>query len=555
MTTELLPFQQLEKLTQQHPDIIFLRQPVNDVWQELSYQDVLNQVRKIANSLLAMGLAVDDKVAIFSKNCSQWLIADWAIGLAGGISVPLYPAADNDSIEYVMQHSGAKIVFVGKLDNAEQYQDCFADGITKIGLPYDTIRVDKTWADMLTMQPDETSMPTRNLDDVMTIIYTSGSTGQPKGVVLTYKSYISGCYNYADNIHHAVPLSSERYLSYLPLAHITERVLGQGLSLYIDKVNARLQISFVESLATFADNLRDVAPTIFVSVPRLWQKFQSGVLAKVPQTKLSLLLHIPFIKDLIKNKIKKGLGFQHTRIFASGSAPIAPSLLSWYETLDINIAQGWGMSETNAAGTTQLPYRSDKRNTIGKALDGATIRIGDDNEIQIKGDFLLKEYYLEPEKTKAAFTDDGYFKTGDQGKMDDEGYIQIIGRIKDIFKTSKGKYVVPAPIEAVLAKCTLLEQICVVGNNLKQPVVLAVLSESAENIPKEKISRTLEALLDEVNQDLDKHEKLDGMWILNTPWTPENELMTPTLKIRRQHIEKHLQAIYEQPLNQRISWQ
>lgn len=555
MTVERLPAEQLFYLATQHPTRIFMRQPVNGQWQEYSYSQIADQVELIASALMEMGLQQGDRIALFSKNCMEWMIADWAIGLAGMISVPLFPSADLDNIAYVMQHCEAKAVFVGKLDKAEHYEGVFAPEVIRIGMPYPTINADKQWTELLANTAKRADMPILTPDDIMTIVYTSGSTGTPKGVILEYQSYINGCASYTAALNSTVTLEHERYLSYLPLAHITERVLGQGLSLYAADSSITMQLSFTESLETFIDNLQDSQPTLFISVPRLWQKFQSGVLAKLPQAKLDVLLNIPLLNRFIKRKIRQGLGLQQVKFCGTGSAPIAPSLLEWYESIGIQISQGWGMTETNAAGTTQAPYRSDKRDSIGKPILNADIRLGDDQEIQIKSHFLMREYYKQPELTAQTFTEDGYFRTGDQGMQDADGYIYIVGRLKDIFKTAKGKYVVPGPIEANLAKCTLLEQICVVGSNLKQPVVLAILDEHARTMAKEKVQMELEALLTVVNSQLDKHERLDGLWILKEPWTVENDMMTPTMKIRRQQIEKHYQSVYEQPMQNKINWQ
>ncbi|WP_416307345.1 AMP-binding protein [Neptunicella sp. SCSIO 80796] len=555
MTKLKVPAAQLFHLAGQTPDEIFFRQPVDGKWQEHSYASVAEQTRLMASALLDLGFVQGEKIAIFAKNCMEWMIADWAIGLAGCISVPIFSSADRDTIDYVMEHSEAKAVFVGKLDNRQHYHEVFNSDIMTIAMPYPTIACQKQWHELLADTLVRTEFPTVTSGDVMTIIYTSGSTGTPKGVVLEYQSYMNACHHYIMDIQNVVTFDRERYLSYLPLAHITERVLGQGMALYVGIVDARQQISFVESLASFADNLTDCSPTIFISVPRLWQKFQLGILSKISQAKLDILLRIPLISGLIKKKVISGLGLSQVKLCASGSAPIGPDLLAWYERLGINISQGWGMSETNAAGTTQVPYRSDKRTSIGRPLLNMDIRIGDNQEIQVKSDCLMREYYKQPALTAEAFTRDGYFRTGDQGVRDEDGYIHIIGRLKDIFKTAKGKYVAPAPIEAALAKSVLFDQLCVVGINLSQPVVLAVLSDIGKNQSRQSVENELIQLLDKINTTLEKHEKLDGIWILQEAWTVENEMITPTLKIRRQNIEKRFESLYSQPLPSKVSWQ
>jgi long-subunit acyl-CoA synthetase (AMP-forming) len=228
--------------------------------------------------------------------------------------------------------------------------------------------------------------------------------------------------------------------------------------------------------------------------------------------------------------------------------------LAWYERIGVSICQGWGMTETNACGTTQTPYRSDKRECIGRVLHGMDIRIGEEQEILIKGNAMFLEYYKQPELNAEVFTEDGYFRTGDQGVIDKDGYYRIIGRIKDIFKTDKGKYVAPAPIEAAMAKSTLLEQICVVGSNLPQPVALVVLDESARTLDKTETEASLTELLDEINSDLENHEKMTAIIVLSEPWTVESGLITPTLKIRRQAIEKQFESVYKTKLSSKVVW-
>ena len=553
MSEPRLPAQQLAYIASQHPDTVFFRQPVDGNWHTMTYGEAWQTVQALAAGLSGINICPGDRVAIFAKNSQEWMLCDWAIGLAGAISVPIFPSADRDTIAYIMQHSAAKAAFVGKLDNAASYEGVFAPDVATISFPYPTIACQYQWQQLLN-NSHTVEFPARSLSDVMTIIYTSGSTGVPKGVVHTFQSYINGCHNFLLNFTSALSLDNERVLSYLPLAHITERVLGEGLCLYAAEYQAKIEVSFSESLAQFADNLRDTAPTLFVSVPRLWQKFQSGVLAKMPQKKLDTLLRIPLLSSLIKYKIKKALGFHKAKVFASGSAPIAPSLLDWYMQIGVDICQGWGMTETNAVGTTQLPFRADKATSIGRPLANTELRISDEGELQIKTSAIMQGYYQQDALNAECFTEDGFFKTGDQAKIDDEGYVFIVGRLKDIFKTAKGKYVAPAPIEAMLARSVLIEQTCVVGTELAQPVALVVLSDHAKAMAKQDVIDELLALLHDVNPQLEKHEKLDGIRVLHDSWTTDNGLITPTLKIRRHAIENHYQALFAEALIDKVVW-
>ncbi|MGJ8682039.1 AMP-binding protein [Paraglaciecola sp.] len=510
-------------------DTLYLKQPVEGRTDEYTWGKVAILVRKVAAELVAMDLPQGSHIAILSKNCAEWFITDLAIMMAGHVSIPIYSTAGADTIRYVLEHAQCPVVFIGKLDNTEEQTSAIAEDINKLAFPYPDISADKQWDELLELEPYSGS-PVPALDSIMTIIYTSGSTGDPKGVVHTYKSIswsASSCLNeLAIN-------GQDRILSYLPLAHITERVLVECASFY-----SGCRISFVESLDTFSRDITNTKPTLFISVPRLWTRFQMGVLASLPQKKLSFLLALPFVGSLISKKIRTKLGLDQARLCASGSAPISESTLRWFGTIGVNISEGWGMTENCAYGTCCVPFREDKIGCIGHAYEGVDIRIADDGEIQVKGRCNMKEYYLQPDKTAEVFTEDGFLRTGDQGSIDSDGYVRITGRLKEIFKTSKGKYVAPVPIEAKLMANSYIEQVCVTGSQLKQPIALLVLSEEAQKLTAEQIESSLLSTLEQVNSELESHAVLDRLVVMQDEWTMDNGLLTPTLKVKRQMLEK-----------------
>jgi long-subunit acyl-CoA synthetase (AMP-forming) len=543
------PLEMLYQWEQTEPDRIYLRQPVNREFREMTWREVGLQVRRLASALIAQNYPAGSHIAILSKNCAEWFITDMAILMAGHVSVPIYATAGEETVRYVLTHSHCRAIFLGKSDQALQQSQAIPTGITRFAFPYPEdlkgVDIDHSWQE-LQSQPELGSSPVPANDDTMTIIYTSGSTGNPKGVVITVGAYAWSC----ETLGRTMPTYLEdRVLSYLPLAHITERVIIEGASLYNG-----FQVSFVESLDTFTDDLKAVSPTLFLSVPRLWTRFQMGILAKVPPHKLDRMLSIPLLKGWVAKKIRKQLGFEHVRLFGSGSAPLSPATIAWYQKLGIQITEAWGMSETSALGTTCYPFRADKVGSIGRPYDGVDLRLSDEGEIQVKGPFLMKEYYLEPDKTAETFTSDGYLKTGDKGEMDADGYVKITGRLKEIFKTAKGKYVTPVPIEARLMENSLIEQICVTGSHLKQPVALAVLTPEAANHDQQHITRSLEHTLSKVNQALESHQQLDAIIIINDSWSIDNGLLTPTLKIRRHLIEARYHDNIHQPLTATVMW-
>ena len=330
-------------------------------------------------------------------------------------------------------------------------------------------------------------------------------------------------------------------LSYLPLAHVTERMALVGPSIY-----AGARIFFVDSLHTFARDLKIARPTGFGSVPRLWVKFQAGILAKIAPAKLRLLLAIPVVRGLTARRIREGMGFEACSKFASGSAPISPHTLEWYRKLGINIGEGWGMSETSGLSCANIPFEARRLGTIGIPLEGTELKISEDGELLIRSPGLFTEYFKQPDLTRESFTDDGFFRTGDKAEWDEEcrGY-RITGRVKDIFKTAKGKYVVPVPIEARLSANTLLDQVCVLGAGLPAPVAVVVLSDAAQHLPEDDVEKSLEATLTDTNRHLESHERLSGMIIVDDEWTTENGLLTPTLKIKRDDLEARYRSIVE----------
>jgi long-chain acyl-CoA synthetase len=540
------PLEMFYQWEQTHPDIVYLKQPIDGVNKDFTWRETGQQARKVAASLLAMDLPVGSHIAILSKNCAEWFITDLAIMLAGHVSVPIYSTAGEKTIQYVLEHAKCPVIFVGKLDNTEKQVAAIDVGIVKLAFPYPNIPADKQWDKLLQSVPF-LGKPIPALDSIMSIVYTSGSTGNPKGVVHNYESM---CWAASNSLKELDVDQNDRVLSYLPLAHITERVLVEIASFYSGS-----RIDFIESLDTFARDVKATQPTLFISVPRLWTRFQMGVLANMPQKKLDFLLRVPIVRGIVSKKIRTKLGLGHARLCASGSAPIPATTLEWFRKIGINISEGWGMTENSAYGTCCVPFRADKLGSIGRAYSGVDIRIAEEGEIQVKGPCIMKEYYLEPEKTAEVMTEDGYLKTGDKGSIDSEGYIKITGRLKEIFKTSKGKYIAPVPIESKLMANSSIEQVCVTGSQLKQPIGLVVLSVEALKLEASEIEMSLLATLNEVNATLESHAVLDCLVVMKDEWTVDNGLLTPTLKVKRHNLEEHYKGLINGQLNENIAWQ
>ncbi len=518
----------LAEWAEKTPERTFLTQPFAGEVREWTFRQAYDDAARFASALLKLGLTPGDRVAILSKNCAEWLIADVAISMAGLVSVPIYPTAGADTIGYVLEHSGARAVVVGRLDDPDAARRALSPEVATIGLRYPGMDCQHDWQALIDGSQPIESLHRPTSDEMMTILYTSGSTGRPKGVVASY-----GAYEYASRTGAEMMgvLPEDRALSYLPLAHVTERTVIVGPAIYYG-----YPLFFVDRLDTFLTDLRRAEPTLFISVPRLWVQFQTGVHKKMPPEKLARLLKIPVIGKLVARKVRKGLGLGDCRLVGSGTAPISPLTLRWYENIGVHISEGWGMTETTGLSCTNLPFRIECIGTIGVPLPGTEMKLSDEGEVLIRCPGLFTEYYKQPELTAEVFTADGFFHTGDKGEWEEDVQaFRITGRVKDLFKSAKGKYVAPVPIEGKLAGNPLIEQVCVMGVGLRAPV--AVVVPSAAEASWEAIDSSLETTLREVNDMLESHERLSTIFVVEDPWTIENGLLTPTMKIKRDKLE------------------
>jgi long-chain acyl-CoA synthetase len=494
---------------------------------EITWRQLDDEARRMAAHLRSLALPPGSAIAILSKNCAHWMLADLAIWLAGHVSVPLYPTLAADSVRQLLEHSEARLLFAGKLDDWAAMKPGVPAGLPCIGFPYGSTPELPLWDAVIAATEPMKGDVQRRADELATIIYTSGTTGEAKGVMHSFG-------NFAWALDHGTRTVAfdqrDRLISYLPLAHVAERVLIEHGLLFKGAT-----VYFAESLETFATDLRRARPTIFFSVPRLWLKFQQGVHAKLKPGLLKTLLAVPGLGGAVRRKILAGMGLDQCRYAAGGASPMPPALLAWYAHLGLPIIEVYGMTENCAISHATLPDRPSP-GTVGPPSDGVSARIDPaSGEVQMKNGAMMLGYYKAPELTAQTFTADGWLHTGDRGELDAEGNLRITGRVKDIFKTSKGKYVAPAPIEDKLVMHPAIEACCVTGSALPQPVGLVVLN--ARPADREAAARSLEAHLDAVNAQLDPHQRLALLIVAAEPWTVESGLVTPTMKVRRPRIE------------------
>lgn len=521
----------LYKWEKEKPNAIYLSQPINGEWHDWTFSEVAIQVRKMAAYINSLNLDKNSKIGILSKNCAHWIMSDLAIFLSGNISVPLYPNLNSDSLNQILVHSETKLLFVGKLDDFENQKSGIPEDINCISFPFYTEDF-PMWDDLINNISPANDL-VRKSDELASIIYTSGTTGNSKGVMHSFFNFSFATVNASTALE--ITNNDEIFFSYLPLSHIAERLLVQMCSLYIGG-----RVYFAESIDTFSQNLSHASPTVFLGVPRIWTKFQQGILLKLPQKKLNILLKIPFISSLIKNKIKKGLGLLNAKNIFTGAAPTPVSTINWFAKLGVNIQEAYAMTENTCYSHVTLKDNI-KIGCVGKALPNCHVKLSEINEILIKHEALMLGYYKDEQQTNEIIKD-GWLYTGDEGSIDNEGFLKITGRVKDIFKTTKGKYVAPTPIEMKLSENNYIEQVCVVGNGIPQPIALAVLSENSKN--STDIKSSILKTLDSVNQSLEKHEVINNVVLLKENWTVENKFLTPTMKIKRNSIEKKYQDNY-----------
>ena len=524
------------------PDRIYLTQPVGgDAVIEYSWRRVMDEARRMATHLTTMGLSPGDKVAILSKNCAHFIMAELAIWLGGYTTVAIFPTESEKTVRYVLEHSEAKALFVGKLDDWPSQEPGVPDGVKKIALPLAPKTQLPKWDDIIARTEPLMGRVTRPPSDVSMLVYTSGSTGEPKGVMHSFGSVTAGGEGLS-KLYGITP--DDRLFSYLPLAHVYERALVGACSMV-----SGAHVFFADSLDTFLADLRRAKPTIFASVPRLWLKFQQGVFTKMPPGRLDMLLSIPIVKGIIAKRVLTGLGLESVRLAASASAPIPAELIAWYRRLGLNLLEGYGMSEDfgYSHGSTVEKRRSGY---VGIPYPGVDVRISEEGEVQVRSPARMIGYYKRPDLDAEVFTEDGYFKTGDRGERAPEGLLKITGRVKELFKTAKGKYVAPAPIENKLNEHPRIELSCVSGVGMPSAYALVVLAEDirpklGDAAVRAQVESELATWLDSVNQDLSAYEQLQMIVVAKEPWTIENGMLTPTMKIKRARIEAAVEPLLE----------
>ena len=526
---------------------VYLTQPLGGAAvADYTWAQTMDQARRMATHLKSLGFESGARIAILSKNCAHFFMAELAIWMAGYTTVAIFPTEGPDTVKYVLEHSDASLLFVGKLDSWDKQERGVPAMMPRIAFPLAPKTALETWDAITARSQPIAGKPERAGTDLAMLIYTSGSTGQPKGVMHSFERISAVSEGIAGRMNDTLGKgAANRVMSYLPLAHVFERAFVECYSYVVGNCH----VFFAETLETFVQDLNRARPTLFISVPRLWLKFQQGVSAKMPPTKLNRLLSIPILNKIVARKVLTTLGLDQAKLAGSGSAPLPPSLIQWYRRLGLNLIEGYAMTEDFAYSHTMTATHNEV-GYVGLPYDGVEVRIGDGGEIQIKSPGQMVGYFKRPDLDAEVFTEDGFFKTGDQGERRADGQLKITGRVKELFKTGKGKYVAPAPIENKLNSHPMIESSMVSGVGQAAAYALVVLAEElrpkvGNAAVRAEVTESLSQLLKETNKGLADYEKMQMIVIAREPWSIDNGCLTPTMKIKRAKIEANVAPVVD----------
>lgn len=576
-----IPYRALEKFPKED---MFVTKYQGE-WQKTSTQKFINQGNKISRGLLKLGIKPGDKIALITSNSrTEWAIMDFGLSQIGVVSVPVYPSISSEDYEFIFTNAEIKYCFVSDKDLLAKVMTIKHNVPSLQGIfTFDNVKGAANWKEVIDLGEDDSTQievedlsKSINTEDLATLIYTSGTTGRPKGVMLTHENIVSNVLGSLTRIPRKKSLDYKdtRVLSFLPICHIFERML-----FYLFQYNG-FSVYFAESIDKMGDNVKEVKPHYMTVVPRLVEKVYDkiyntgssagGLKSKIFFWALELIskkkeVTAPSgLKEMIADKLvfkkwREGLGGELVTL-VSGSAALSPRLNLLFQNAGIPILEGYGLTETSPVISVNSFGRM-KVGTVGHPLDNLKVVIQEDGEITVKGPSVFKGYLNNEQQTNEAFTKDGFFKTGDIGQIDSEGFLQITDRKKEMFKTSGGKYIAPQMIENLAKASKFIEQIMVVGDGEKMPCALVQPDfEFAKNwamrnnlnigtTPQEianskELKERIEKEITDINVHLGNWEKIKKIELTPEVWTVESGLVTPTLKLKRKAIKENFLSLY-----------
>ncbi len=528
------PISRLIHWAELNPHGVYLTQPMGDERIEYTWSQVLDEVSRVAQYLGRYPRG--SHIAIISLNCAHWIMADLAIQMAGHVSIPIYPTASKQTIAKILQHSESKAVFVGKMFDPDLVPELLPTHCDQLAIyqPHPNMPF---WQQLIDSNQPLKQIEDNAADDLVSIVYTSGTTGDPKGVMVAYRAVHAAM----DLIKSVIVVNpQDRFVSYLPLAHVAERMAVQFAALYHGA-----HVAFIRSLESFTADVKTAQPSIFFGVPRIWTKIKMAIEGKLGGAKvLHALFRMPLLGRWLKKALLKQLGFQNVRYALCAAAAVNVEVLKWYGQLGLKLNEAYGMSET--CGLSHMTRQSDtKVGSVGRVIEGCECRLSAGGEILLRNPAMMDGYYKQPELTAQTIDAEGWLHTGDLGEVDADGFLYITGRVKDIFKTSKGKYIAPSPIEQRFQSALGIEHVMLMGNGFTQPFLLVSTFESPHAKDPSNLVADCKQQLALINPKLEAHERLSHIFISHEAWSPDNGLLTPTLKLKRDAIEKHYHSVVE----------
>jgi len=437
--------------------------------------------------------------------------------------------------EYIFQLTEAKVIFVGETSNWDQITTVLPKDILLVALPgVELEQPHEKWEDLLTQYAGQAPEYQCQPDDMISLVFTSGTTGMPKGVIQTHSSNLIPIRRFTDMFGIA---ESPRYFSYLPLSHIAERQIVEFSSIVLGG-----EIYFNESMDTLARDLPRARPHVFFGPPRVWEQLQQAVISKFGG-KEALAAALSQDKAGIGKLVLEGLGLNEVEYCLTAAAPTPPALIHWWDDLGLTLMEGFG--QTEAMGVILSSHEHRRVGSIGKPIGEVQFKVTEEGELAIKADGCTPGYFKQQDKT-AELIRDGWLHTGDKVRVDEDGFIYITGRVKDYFKTIQGKFVAPPPIESAFAVNSHAEQQCLLGRGFSKTVMVLVLTEEAQKSPAQEVEDSILATIREVNDSIEKHARIGAVIVSREPWSIENEVLTPTLKIRREKVEERFAELAEQ---------
>jgi long-chain acyl-CoA synthetase len=517
----------------ERPDAVWLRDLREEGADDYTWAEASAQINAVA-AMLESQFAHDQKMVVLSSNRAHWVMADMAIMAGGNVQVSMFTTLRTKVVEYIFNLTETKVVFVGETSNWDQVRPVLPKGVVLITLPgVELAEPHIKWDDIVQQWQGRVSAYQPKHDDMISLVFTSGTTGMPKGVIQTHDSNVIPLRRSAALIK--MP-DYPRYFSYLPLSHIAERQLVEFSSIVLGG-----EVSFVESLATIARDLPRSRPHFFFGPPRVWEQFQQAVIAKFGGS-AALEAALQNDKRAIGDLIVKGLGLDEVVYCLTGAAPTPPGLIEWWQRMGLTLMEAFG--QTEAMGVIMSTHDQRRIGSIGKPVSDVQYKITEEGELALKGYGFTPGYYKQPDKT-AELIQNGWIHTGDKARVDEDGFLYITGRVKDYFKTIQGKFVAPPPIEGEFAKEPHAEQQCLLGRGYAKTVMVAVLTAEAQQKGEDEVHASIVETVHSVNDKLEKHARIGAVILTREPWTIENEVLTPTLKIKRDNVEQKFGEIAE----------